>query len=481
MNNNSRFFFVLLSAGAAIGLGNIWLFPYFSYRFSGLFFIPYIIALFLLGVPLLMLEFSIGQHFNKNVVDLFASVRKWLSSIGWLMVFNAFIVMSYYAVIFSWHIIYFFVSFGLQWKKDAKLYFFNNVIQASSGFSGFAQFSLPVFIALILAWAVVFSYIKKGFESMKKGFLVAVPIFVILMLLFLVYSLSLDNALNGVHSFLKPRFMNLFHFDVWVASFSLALVSLGLSFGIMHSLGRKSGKGFIVGNAFAVAIFKIMSSLIIGFIMFSILGFLSIKQGIGIDKLAFSDFGSSLIVLPQALPFFYKPTLISLIFFLFLALFFVFGTASLAYSITHVLVHKFKTRHVNAAIIVSGIGFLFGLLFIIKPGIYIMDIASHFVYYNILIALLLEVLAAGWFFDSEKLSDFINQYSTLKIGKMWRFFIRCIVPLILLILLFIQLKSDFLTGYKNYPWWAVLIFGIGIVIVPLIFAFLMPQKILDRK
>ena len=101
MGNNSRFFFVLLGVGAALGIGSVWLYPYLSFRLTGLFFIPYFIALIVLGMPLLMLEFSIGQHFNRNVVDLFASVRKWFSSIGWLMIFNAFIMMSYYAVALS--------------------------------------------------------------------------------------------------------------------------------------------------------------------------------------------------------------------------------------------------------------------------------------------------------------------------------------------------------------------------------------------
>ena len=478
MGNNSRFFFVLLSVGAAIGLGNIWLYPYFSYKMSGLFFIPYLIALFLLGMPLLMLEASIGQYFNKNVVDLFASIRKWFSSIGWMMLFNAFIVMSFYAVLLSWHIIYFFVSFGLQWKNDAKGYFFNNVLQVSGGFNGFTQFSLPVFIALVTAWIIIFFYIKNGFESIKKGFLIIFPAFVILMLFFLLYSLNLDNALSGVYSFLKPRFGSLFNLDVWLASFSLAILSLGLSFGIIPAFARKS-KGFIVGTSSIVAVFEILTSIAVGFIAFGILGFLSMKQGSGL--LVFSDFNSSFTVLAQAIPFFYKPTLLSVLFFIFLSIFFIFGAASLAYAISHVLVHKFKTKRVNAAIFVAGFGFLFGLLFIIKPGFYIMDIVSHFVYYNILIAILLEVLAIGWFFDSEKISNHINQYSILKIGNMWRFFIRYLIPLILLLLIFYQAKSDSLLNYGNYPFIYVLIFGTGIVIMPLVIAFLMPRRILDRR
>ena len=478
MGNNSRFFFVLLSAASAIGIGNIWLYPYYSFKYTGLFFIPYLIALFALGFPLLMLEFSIGQYFNKNAVDLFASVRKWFSSIGWLMLFNAFIVMSFYAVVIAWHIIYFFVSFGLQWKDDARSYFFNNVLQASDGFNGFTQFSLPVFLALITAWIIIFFYVRNGFESIKRGFLITFPVLAILMLFFLLYSLTLDNALTGVYSFLKPRFGSLFNLDVWLASFSLAIVSLGLSFGIIPAFARKS-KGFIAGASSIVAVFEILTSIAVGFIVFGILGFLSMKQESGLQ--AFSDFDSSFTVLAQALPFFYKPTLLSILFFIFLSIFFVFGAASLAYAISHVLVHKFKTKRVNSAIFVAGFGFLFGLLFIIKPGFYIMDIASHFVYYNILIAILLEVLAIGWFFDSEKMSNYINQYSILKIGNMWRFFIRYLIPMILLLLLFTQIKKDFLLNYNNYPFIYVLIFGVGIVIAPLVIAFLMPRRILDKR
>lgn len=479
MNNNSRFFPVLLAVAAVIGIGNIWVYPYISYKTTGLFFIPYLAALIILGVPLLMLEFTIGQYFNKNAVDLFASIRKRFSSIGWLMVFNAFIVMSYYAVVLSWHIVYIFVSFGMQWKNEAKSYFFINVLQASDSFRGFTQFSLPVFIALILAWLLIFIYIRKGYESMKKAILATFPIFIVLLLVFFAYSLTLDNALHGVYSFLKPDLKSLLDLNVWSSSFSLAILSLGISFGIMHAIGRR-GKGFIAGNSFIAAMSELLISIATGFILFGILGFLSMRQGIGLEKLVSVSPDYPFTALAQALVFFYKPTLLSILFFMLLSIFAVFGAASLAYAITHVLVHKFRTKHANAAIIVAGFGFLFGLLFIVKPGFYIMDIMSHFIFYNIIIALLLEAVAVGWFSDSERLAAFINQESIIKIGKLWRFFIRYLIPAMLLLLLFIRLKSDILL-YNRYPLPYVLIFGIGIVVIPLAVAFLMPQKILDRK
>ena len=223
MGNNSRFFFILIAVGASAGIGNMWLYPYFSFRLTGLFFIPYLIALFLLGMPLLMLELSIGQFFDKNIVDLFASIRKGFSYIGWLMLFNALIVMSFYAVVLSWNIVYFFASFGMKWKEDSKGYFFGNVLQASDGFHGFTQFSLAVFIALIIAWLAIFLYIRKGFESMKRGFLFTIPALIVLMIFFLAYSLKLEHALSGVYLFLKSRSLNLLNFDVWLNAFRLLL------------------------------------------------------------------------------------------------------------------------------------------------------------------------------------------------------------------------------------------------------------------
>ena len=481
MSNNSRFFFVLLSVGAAIGLGNIWLFPHLSYKFSGLFFIPYLIALLVLGFPLLLLEFTIGQYFDKDVVDCFASVRKWFSSIGWLMVINAIILMSIYAVIFAWHIIYFFVSFGQQWKNDAFSYFFINVVQASSGFKSFTQFSFPLFLALILAWTIIFLYIRKGYESMKKTFLATFTALLALIFFFLLYTLSLDSALQGVYSFLKPSFKSLMKPSVWFYSFSLAAASLGLSFGIMPAFARKSDKGFNVGNASIVVVFELMLSIILGFIIFSILGFLSMKKGINIQALAFNDPSSEFTVLAQALPLLPHPTIMSMLFFVFTAIFLVLGISSLAYSISHVFIHKFKTKHFSAAVTASGIGFLAGFALILGPGYYVMDIINHFFYYNILIVLFLETAAIGWFFEIQKLADFINQNSALKIGALWAFMIRYITPLLLALLIFIQVRKDIQMSYSNYPWQYLIIFGFGIVVAPIVIAFLMPQKLLDRK
>lgn len=479
MANNSRLFFIVLSVSAALGIGNLFALTYLKFNFSGIFFIPYFIALMTLGIPLLLLEFSTAQYFNKNVIDLFASIRKWFSGIGWLMIINSFILMCIYAAVFSWHIIYFFVSFGTQWSQSPRTYFFGNVLQISGGFKNFFHFSLPVFIALIIAWVLIFVCMKKGYAGIKRSFFAALTALFVLLMLFFFYSLSLENALPGVYSLIKLDFSGFLDLDLWIAAFSLAIMSLGASFGLMNVFARKSSKGLIVANSFIVVVFELISAIVLAFILFAVLGFLSGK-GIIQTTLVFNNYGDLLVALTQALPFFYKPVLSSMLFFIFLSIFFLLGACALAYSIAHVLVHKFNAKQIHASILVCGAGFLFGLTFAAGPGFYIMDIMIHFIYYNILLALLLECVAVGWFFDSEKISSFINQYSAVKLGKPWRFMVRFIVPLILIALIIFQLKSDLL-GFNNYPLWALTAFGAGIVAAPLVIAFLLPQRILDRR
>ncbi|HLC62519.1 MAG TPA: hypothetical protein VJI52_05890 [Candidatus Nanoarchaeia archaeon] len=481
MSNNSRFYFILLSVLSAAGVGNIFIYPNLSAKFGGLFFIPYLIAMIVLGVPLLMLEFSIGQHFDKNVVDIFASVKKWFSGIGWLMMINAFIIMSIYTVVLAWNIIYIFVSFGLQWKGNERNYFLSNVVQASGGLNGFTKFSLPVFIALVIVWAIIFFYVRNGFDSIMKCFLIMAPAFLVLALFFLYYTLTIQNALNGVYFFLNPGWAKLLDWQAWSGAFLLAALSLGVSFGIMPAVSRRSKTGFAFGNSFFVIVFKLMISMIIGIIVFSIIGFLGARQNIGLEGLSSSGYGFPFITLAQALPFFYSPALLSILFFTMLFMLLLFGASSLAYSLVHILSEKLSTKRRNAAIVVAGLGFLSGLLFVIKPGLHIMDIVSHFVAYNILLAVLLESVAAGWFYNSEKLSGFVNKNSAIKIGGVWRFFIRFIIPIIVIVIIAIHIKSDFGLDYNSYPLWAILSFGIGTVAIPVATAFLLPEKILDRK
>jgi neurotransmitter:Na+ symporter, NSS family len=475
MNGNSRFFFVIFAVSAAIGLGNFLIYPYFSFGFSGLFIVAYAVSLIVIGIPLLMMEISIGQYFKKNIVDLFSQIHKGFKFIGWYTLINSFIVLSYYVVLLSWNLIYFFVSIGHQWKDNPKSYFFDNVLQISDGLNNFTSFSMPLFISLLMSWIIIYFFIRNGYESIKKGLAIIMPLFSILLIFFFFYVLTLESSLFGIHSLLQIRDIKLLlDIDMWIAAMFLAVVSIGVSFGIMSSISKKSKKEFILGSSSIVVAFELFISIALGFIVFGMLGFLAGKQDAGL--IIFSDYAGIFDVLSQALPFFYRPTLLSMLFFMFFMMIFIMGAAALSYAISNVLVQKFNAKNFQAAVLISGLGFLMGLLFIIRPGYYIMDIMSHFVFYNMALIILFECISIGWFYKIDKLKKFIDQNSMLKVGNLWEFSIRYLIPLVILILLYFQIKSDLALDYNNYPLWAVLLFGAGAVIIPLVISFFLPRK-----
>ncbi|MDP7476698.1 MAG: sodium-dependent transporter, partial [Candidatus Woesearchaeota archaeon] len=109
-------------------------------------------------------------------------------------------------------------------------------------------------------------------------------------------------------------------------------------------------------------------------------------------------------------------------------------------------------------------------------GLYLLDIVDHFVINISLIVIgILECIAVGWIFGAEKMRKYINKVSDFKIGEWWSTTIKYIIPLSLAIILALQLKTEFAANYGGYPDWAILI-GWGAVLIPLVIAFLIPQK-----
>lgn len=122
--------FILAAIGSAIGLGNFWRFPYLTYKYGGgYFFLPYLLALFFMGIPLLLMETALGQKFQRGDISVFRGINKRLAGIGIASVFSAYIITWYYTVIISWSLVYFANAFknpmpwsnfveDFEWKCD---------------------------------------------------------------------------------------------------------------------------------------------------------------------------------------------------------------------------------------------------------------------------------------------------------------------------------------------------------------------------
>ena len=474
----TRLTFLFAAVTSAIGLGAVWRFPYLTYKYGGgAFLLPYLIALVVAGIPLLILEFALGQKLQKGAVDAFASIRKRFSFIGWLALFVGFIIIAYYAVVMGWSIIYFFASAGLQWGDDPKSYFFNNVLKISDGIGNVGKLVPALFIALLVCWVMIYFSVWKGTKSVSKVVNFTTPFALVLFLIMLVRAVTLEGSSEGIIFYLKPDFAALLDAEVWVAAFSQIFFQLSVGFGIMIAYASfNDKKEDIANNAVVVGVATVIFTILAGFIIFGTLGFMAKAQNVPIDKVVASGPGLAYVVFPQALSLMPFAAFFSMLFFLILVTIAYDSAFSLVEAIDTVVTDKIKIRRELIAFIVCLLGLLSGIIFTTNAGLYFLDVIDHFVNSYTLIAVgILECIAVGWVFGAEKLRVYVNKVSDIKIGKWWNFMIKYAVPVILAVTVIIQLTKEFAAPYENYPQWAIWLGWIS-VIVPFIVAFLIPQK-----
>ncbi|MBI2522843.1 sodium-dependent transporter [Candidatus Woesearchaeota archaeon] len=474
----TRLIFLFAAVTSAIGLGNVWRFPYLAYKYGGgAFLLPYLIALVVAGIPLLILEFALGQKLQKGAVDALASIKKKFSGIGWLALFVGFIVISYYAVVMGWALIYFFTSIGLQWSGDAKAYFFNNVLQLSDSINVVGNIVPAVFIALVICWIMIYLSVWKGTKSVSKVVSWTVPIALILFIALIIRSVTLEGSLAGLSFYLTPNFSALFDTEVWIAAFSQIFFSLSVGFGVMityASFNKQTND--IAKNAIIVGISDTLFSIFVGFIVFGTLGFMSTAQNVPIDQVVASGPSLAFVIFPKALSLMPFATLFSMIFFLILVVIAYDSAFSLVEAINTVVVEKTKIRREYIALVVCILGFLAGLIFATNSGLYFLDIVDHFMNSYALITVgILECIAVGWVFGAERLRAYVNKVSEIKIGVWWDYAIKYIIPLALSIIVALQLKAELVENYGGYPDWAIVV-GWVAVLAPVVISFLVPQK-----
>ena len=165
----SRTMFLFAAIGSAIGLGNIWRFPYMAYEYGGgAFLIAWIIGLVVMGIPWLMMEFGMGRYFQKGSPGVFEGVGKKWEWVGWWPVFVAFLIVTYYTVIIAWSLRYAISSFTMAWgtgqaaAEGTAGYFYNSVLQLSSGPTELGAQVWLIVGLLALVWVVMFFIMYKG-------------------------------------------------------------------------------------------------------------------------------------------------------------------------------------------------------------------------------------------------------------------------------------------------------------------------------
>lgn len=237
----SRIVFILAALGSAVGLGNLWRFPYLAGKYGGgAFLIPYLIALVLVGVPMLMLELAVGQKMQQGVIGSYRKLHPSFGGLGILALLSSLIIVSYYAVVMAWSLIYLLASFGVKWSGNAESYFFQEVLQLSDSVNSIGGINWSVLLSLFVVWLSIYFCVWQGTESVERVVRYSVPLPVILLGALLLRAVTLPGFLDGWAMYLKPNWMALLNPEVWTAAFSQIFYTLSLAFGIMIAMGKNT-------------------------------------------------------------------------------------------------------------------------------------------------------------------------------------------------------------------------------------------------
>ncbi len=220
--------FVLAAAGSAVGLGNIWRFPYLAAKYGGgIFLLVYIVLAVTFGFSLMCAEIAIGRKTGQSAITAFKSLDKRFAFVGWLSAIIPAIILPYYSVIGGWVMKYFsvFVSGGIERASNPD--YFGNFIGSTMEPIGW------FFLFLALTALTVMLGVQKGVESVSK---IMMPILVILTLFVAIYSILLPGAMEGVKYYLIPNFKD-FSVMTVLAAMGQLFYSMSLAMGIMITYG----------------------------------------------------------------------------------------------------------------------------------------------------------------------------------------------------------------------------------------------------
>lgn len=474
---DSRTAFVLAAIGSAIGLGNIWRFPYICYKYGGgAFLIPYFVALFTAGFPLMILEFAIGHRMENSAPLSFAKVSKKTEWLGWFALCTGFIIVTYYSVIMGWATKYLFHSFTLAWGTNTRAFFFNNALNISNGVFELGKPQLWLVAALFVCWIWIILCTWKGIKTVGKVVYVTVTVPWLILIIFVVRGLTLPGAIEGISYYLTPNFKALADPEVWHAAYSQIFFTLTVGFGVMIAyasfLPRKSD---IVNNALIISLANCATSYIAGFAVFSTLGYYAHVSGTTVANVMKSGPELAFVTYPTIINHLPMPKLFGICFFLMLLTLGIDSAFSLTESVVAGVRDKFRWNQKATNFSVASIAFIIGLLFTTRAGLYWLDIVDYFMNnFGLFIVGFLEAIFVGYIFGAEKLRRYANGLSEITIGRWWDFLVRYFIPLVSFILLVYSVKDRILKPYGGYPrsaefwggWFVLLI----ILIISIIFS-----------
>ena len=477
--------FILAAAGSAVGLGNLWGFPYKTSANGGAAFVfVYILCVLIMGSIVLVAEMYLGRRAQANPVTAYKNVHKGLGFVGVLVIAIPFIITCYYSILGGWTLKYAFNSFASGEKANAATNFFGDFT------SNPIEPVIFTIIFMLMSGLIIMFGVKGGIEKASK---VLMPALFVLLLAIAIYCLCLgEGVAKGLDFYLNPNFKAL-GFDGVLAAMGQAFYSLSLGMGIMVSYGSYTGKDIKMGKSVAmIAIFDTMVALIAGLGIFSAVGALQ-PELLGTDSMG----GVALIyiVLPKIFAQMGSfGNVVSCFFFAMVVIAALTSVISLMEVSTQFVIQKFKVARKKATLLLCCICALLSIPIAWSVGgafdggitLFGFDLLTFFdeMTNTVLmpVGAMFSCICVGWFIGKkEKTKDWFapsHTYRSLKsdgldIGgftKIFAFMVKYFGPLLILFIEIFGIIGKIKANGTHY-WW-VIVFSVLLIILSITVYFL---------
>ena len=430
--------FLMAMIGAAVGLGNIWRFSYVLYsNGGGAFFIPYLIAIFLMAIPFLILEYGIGFSFRRSFARILEKINPKLEFIGWALALLVFIVCCYYLVIISWDFIYLVASPFSVWGSDPANFFLTSV-GGGFDFNGITRIIVPTVICVVVMWVILWFVSHKSVEDgIGKVSKILIPLLFIIMAIIVIFSFTLPGHELGINVLLHPNWSSLTKVDIWISAFAQVIFSLSMGQAVALTYASYLDEDSKLNDNVLIVVasnscFEIFTSLGV----FSILGFMSLKAGVPIQQLIAEGTSLMFIVFPtifDTMGVFGK--ILGPLFFL--AILFAGITSAVGFfePISASLSDKFNLSRKKTVTILCIIGFCISLIFTSGIGSYLVGIVDEVVNeFGILLLIAIQCIIFAWIYGIDSLIPIVNRNSWFKVGKLWTVILKYILPIVLFVI-----------------------------------------------
>ena len=454
MNENrhtwsSSITYILTAAGATIGFGATWRFPYLvGENGGGAYVLTFVIAMIAIGIPMILVENIIGRRAHKNSVDAFTpeyqrkKFSKGWSILGYMGLIGCFGIIAYYMVIGGWVVTYIVniisdtLDLSVPITKEATEIFYKNNIENNP-----VMITVYTLIFVALNWIVLSKGVSNGIEKAMKFLM---PMLILCLIAIVIRNITLPNAEKGIAYYLIPDFSKITP-SLFIAVLGQVFFALSLGFGVMITLSSYLNKGEnLIKTAVSTGVLNTVIAVLAGFMIFpSLFSF-------GLEP----DSGPSLVfkVLPIVFSHMHFGSVIAIVFFTLLIIA-AFTTSMTLYEVLITAAEeKFKMSRKSAVTMVLVLLFIAGNIpsimaygpwsevRIIGRNIFdAFDIISGNIFF--VLTALGSAIFVGWVLKEDAIEEISNGSDSKNLIKIWFYYVKFVVPIIILVVFISGIKS----------------------------------------